>query len=262
MNGRTMCLIFLAYKQHPTYPIIIAANRDEFYQRKTIPAHFWKDHPHVLAGRDAEANGTWLGVNTFGKISLLTNYRDLSNVKSNAPSRGKLVSEFLINDTDAETYLKSVQQNSNHYNGFNLIVGTTASLWYHSNYVAGIKPIPPGIHGLSNHLLNTPWPKVEKGKEEFINAINHNQIDPERIFHVLANEDTAPVAQLPNTGIPITLEKALSARFIKTEGYGTRSSTIVLIDHQQHLTFFERTYKVNTQTTTVHFTFQLQPSVD
>jgi uncharacterized protein with NRDE domain len=257
-----MCLIFLAYQQHPTYPIIIAANRDEFYQRKTIPAHFWKDHPHVLAGRDAEANGTWLGVNTSGKISLLTNYRDLSNLKSSAPSRGKLVSNFLIDAANAKNYLEAVQETSQAYNGFNLIVGSTEGLYYYSNYGDGIQQIQPGIYGLSNHLLDTPWPKVVRGKEKFSNAIQAEVIDPEVIFEALADESTAPLEQLPNTGIPLEFEKALSAMFIKTKGYGTRSSTIVLIDHRQHLTFFERTYTEKSQPSTVHFTFQLQPLVD
>ena len=155
-----MCLIFFSLKNHPTYKLVIAANRDEFYQRKTEPASFWKDHPTILGGRDLEANGTWMAMNKEGKISLVTNYRDLSNINPKAPSRGQLVSDFLLNGISAEKYLAQVEKNGKAYNGFNLVVGSSDKLVYYSNYKNGVEEIPPGLHGLSNHLLNTPWPKV------------------------------------------------------------------------------------------------------
>ena len=151
-----MCLIFLSINQHPTYSLIVAANRDEFYERKTAPADFWKDHPHILGGRDLEAGGTWMAIAKSGKISLITNYRDLKNLKSKAPSRGHLVSDYLIEKTDPKNYLKGIEPNKGQYNGFNLIVGSPKELWYLSNYKSGVEKITSGVHGLSNALMLRP----------------------------------------------------------------------------------------------------------
>ena len=160
-----MCLIFLSLHQHPNYKLIVAANRDEFYARKTVPAEFWVDHPQLVGGRDLEAVkpdgtcGTWMAVNKNGRIAMVTNYRDLKNIKSKAPSRGHLVTDYLLSDEHPEKYLKSIEKNAALYNGFNLIVGSAEELFYLSNYRDGIVKIPNGFHGLSNHLLDTPWPR-------------------------------------------------------------------------------------------------------
>src|SRR5688572_24933406 len=129
-----MCLIFLALKSHPSYKLIVAANRDEFYNRKTAAADYWEDYPQVLGGRDLEAGGTWLGMSRTGKISMITNFRDFKNIKSNAPSRGHLVSDYLINNDSTENFLRDVEPRAKNYNGFNLICGTADALWYFSNY--------------------------------------------------------------------------------------------------------------------------------
>ncbi len=257
-----MCLIFISLNQHPNYKLIVAANRDEFYQRKTAPASFWKDHPFILGGRDLEANGTWLGMTTQGKISLLTNYRDPKNINPKAPSRGQLVSDFLGNGDHGEEYLRKLEPEASAYNGFNLIVGTADELWYLSNYKKGIQQLTHGFFGLSNHLLDTPWPKVERGKEKLRSIFSKERIQPDELFEVLYDEQRADDDKLPNTGIGLERERALSSMFIKTDfNYGSRCSTVILIDHQNNVTFAERVYDLKTfDHTTNRFEFLIQNS--
>ncbi len=235
-----MCLIFISINQHPRYELVVAANRDEFYNRKTAPAHFWEDAPNILGGRDLEAGGTWLGVNTNGKVSMITNYRDPKNINPAAPSRGKLVSDFLGDNTDGKKYLTSIQHPES-YNGFNLITGTADALYYFSNYRAGITEMKSGLFGLSNHLLDTPWPKVKKGKE-MMTEILSRPFTKNDLFQLLANESMASDDMLPDTGVGLERERALSAMFIKSPGYGTRCSTVILVDYENRFEFSERVY--------------------
>jgi len=253
-----MCLIFLSIDNHPRYKLIIAANRDEFHKRRTAPAGFWPDTPHILAGRDLEANGTWLGVSTTGRVSLLTNYRDPSNINPSAPSRGHLVSDFLDNDVHGEQYLKAVEEKGNQYNGFNLLVGTPEEIFYFSNYAEGVHRLPPGFHALSNHLLNTPWPKVERGKERLRPILEEPNIESATLFEFLYDDRQAADSQLPDTGIGLERERVLSSMFIKSPDYGSRSSTVVLVDRSNHVHFSERVYDLNTfQHTTKTFEFDI-----
>src|SRR5690606_7488949 len=161
-----MCLIFLSLRNHTKYKLVVAANRDEAYDRPTSPAAFWDDHPQILAGRDLVAMGTWLGVTTTGRIAMVTNFRDLRNIRDNAPSRGQLVTGFLLEKMSGEDYLKRLEPRAREYNGFSLIAGSVDSLYYLSNYKVGIIQLNSGLFGLSNHLLETPWPKVEEGKRK------------------------------------------------------------------------------------------------
>ena|SRR5688500_8435705 len=183
-----MCLIFIAVKNHSRYKLIVAANRDEFYKRRTAPASFWKDHPEILGGRDLEASGTWLGMTKNGRICMVTNFRDLRNINPNAPSRGKLVTDFLLDKIPAEAYLQKVEAYAKKYNGFSLIAGTVDSLHYFSNYKDGLILLNSGLFGLSNHLLETPWPKVEKGKKEIEILLKSQVIKAEDLFKVLSDE--------------------------------------------------------------------------
>ena len=182
---------------------------------------------------------------TTGRISMITNYRDPKNIDPKAPSRGQLVSDFLISEQSAPEYLKEVEQNGKRYNGYNLIVGNLEALYYYSNYRSGIDMVPNGIHGLSNHLLDTPWPKVKRGKEQFQTIMN-GEVNAKMLFQFLNNEERAPDTLLPDTGIGIERERALSSMFIKTNGYGTRCSTIILINHQKEVSFTERVYNLQT----------------
>jgi len=253
-----MCLIFISFQHHPSYKLVVAGNRDEFYNRRTASADYWEDYPQILAGRDLEAGGTWMGMSTTGKISMLTNYRDPKNIDPAAPSRGQLVSDFLKLDITPEKYLKGVDGNGKKYNGFNLIVGDSNELWYYSNYKKGIERLAPGYYGISNHLLETPWPKVTRGKQKMENAIRREQIDIEEMFEILYDDHTAPDNQLPDTGLSLERERALSSMFIKTDNYGSRCSTVVLVDATDKVLFSERVYNLTTfehATRTFEFSF-------
>lgn len=240
-----MCLILISKDVHPEYKLIVAANRDEFYNRRTKKAHFWSDNQEILAGMDLEAGGTWLGVNKFGKIAMLTNYRDISNIKNNAPSRGALVADYLKNDKSAREYLNSINGKAKIFNGFNLIAGNIDSLYYLSNYSDSLIKLGRGNHGLSNHLLNTPWYKVEKGKEKLDKLVSGKDINKEDLFSLLYDDIKAPVDSLPKTGLPRDKEHDISSMFIKTTDYGSRCSTLVMVDRQNNLHFVERTYNTS-----------------
>jgi uncharacterized protein with NRDE domain len=253
-----MCLIFISLNNHPDYKLIVAGNRDEFYKRKTSPAHFWDDHPHIVAGRDLEAGGTWLGMSKNGKISMVTNYRDLRNLKQVAPSRGHLVSEYLLNGDQPGEYLNNVARKGSAYNGFNLIAGWPDELHYYSNYKAGVERIPEGVHGLSNHLLNTPWPKVERGIQKFRAIVQSPGIDPEKLLDALYDDQVAGDSQLPDTGVGLEWERMLSPMFIKSPDYGSRCSTVILVDRNNEVLFSERVYDLQTfENTTQTFEFTI-----
>lgn len=241
-----MCLIFLSINDHPKYKLIIAANRDEFYSRKTAAADYWNDHPEIVGGRDLEAMGTWMAMTKSGKIGMVTNYRDLKNLNPNAPTRGLLVSDYLLNGYRSEEYLKEIHLKADQYNGFNLLVGELGDLYYYSNYQSKILKLKAGTHGLSNALLDTPWPKVKKGKEKFASVIGKDMIEADRLFQILQDEEIAPDDELPNTGLDLNRERALSAMFIKTPNYGSRSSTVVLVDHNNLVSYSERVFDLKT----------------
>ena len=237
-----MCLIFIGLKNHPRYKLIVAANRDEFYDRPTASASFWEDHPEILAGRDLEAKGTWLGVTKGGRICMVTNFRDPKNIHARAPSRGKLVTDFLLDDTTGEKYLEKLAPHAKKYNGFSLIAGTMDSLYYFSNYKDGIILLNSGLFGLSNHLLETPWPKVETGKSRIQELLKSPVIRVEDLYNVLSDESISQDEQLPDTGVGLERERALSAAFIRSPGYGTRSSTVIMVDYNNQVSFNERVF--------------------
>jgi uncharacterized protein with NRDE domain len=236
-----MCLILLAYQSHPRYPLILAANRDEFYHRPTAAADFWETKPPVLAGKDLKSGGTWLGISRTGRIAALSNYRDPSTVRDNTPSRGGLVTDFLLGNMPPDEYLKLLQQHSHDYNGFNIIFGDRHNLFYYSNKGEVPSLLQPGIHGLSNHLLDTPWPKVVQGKKALEKVLSHGQ-EPnvEEIFSLLADRLMPDDSLLPKTGVALETERLLAPLFISGPDYGTRSSAILLIDKDAEVTFCER----------------------
>jgi len=172
-----MCLLLIALHAHPEYRLIFAANRDEFYDRPAAPAHFWKEAPSLLAGKDLRGGGTWLGITKKGRIAALTNVRKPSLFKDGAPSRGKLVSSFLNEDESPPDYINRIDRNAGDFNGFNLIIGDVAHLWWYSNWSDKVVAVPSGVHGLSNHFLDTPWPKVSFGKRGLSKLISKEK-DP------------------------------------------------------------------------------------
>jgi uncharacterized protein with NRDE domain len=238
-----MCLILFAYRWHPHYPLVLAANRDEFYDRPTAPLAFWPENLALLAGRDLAAGGTWLGVNRQGRLAAITNYRDPANFRPQAPSRGPLVSDFLQSQEPAQTYLQRLQLQADDYNGFNLLLGDDEGLHYYSNQGGEPRVLSPGLYGLSNHLLNTPWPKVERGKRDLAAALSRTaELVPETLWPVLGDRTPAPDEALPATGVSLEWERALSPLFIATPGYGTRSSTLLWIDPQHQVTVQEKSW--------------------
>jgi uncharacterized protein with NRDE domain len=258
-----MCLLLISYDMHPVYRIVLAANRDEYYNRPTAPLAFWNDMPDILAGRDLKRSGTWLGVTRTGRIAAITNYREPALRYENAPSRGHLVSNFLQGLESPENYLNHIKSSGHRYNGFNLIVGDWSGLFYYSNMADNIKKLKPGLFGLCNHLLDTPWPKVEKGKAAFSALLDGKQtIDIEDIFSILENRTFPPDDMLPDTGVGLSWERVLSPLFIFSPDYGTRSSSIVFVERTGKLTFAERTFDPlhaeSSEETTRTFSFRLR----
>ncbi|MDN7241587.1 NRDE family protein [Planococcus sp. N028] len=237
-----MCLINFHFKDHPKYKLIVAANRDEFYGRPTQPAHFWEDEPLILAGRDLQQGGTWLGITKTGKFAALTNFRDPSRPEADKISRGALVRDFLAKTQSPADFLKAISPSD--YAGFNLLVGDADQLFYYNNLQPEVFELTPGTYGLSNHFLDTPWPKVVKGKKFLGDYVStHEDIELDSLFTILSNSEQASESDLPDTGISLDFERKLSAMFIKTPDYGTRSASVVLVDHDNNVTFAERTFE-------------------
>ena len=235
-----MCLILIAHGAHPEFPLVVAANRDEYYQRPTARAAFWQDQPHILAGRDMECMGTWLGVTRDGRFAALTNFRELRERKTDAPSRGQLVSDFLVSDREPREYLEEVGMRAQRYNGFNLLAGDTEGVFCYSNRESTVHRLAPGIHGLSNHLLNTPWPKVVRGKRRLQQALALGP-DADALLDLLHDREPAQESELPDTGIGAERERMLSPALIVSPLYGTRSSTALLFSADDSVSFTERT---------------------
>ncbi len=222
-----MCLILFAWRAHVDFDLVVAANRDEVYARPTAPVAFWQCAPEVLAGRDLEAGGTWMGVTRGGRFAAITNFRDPSNLLAEAPSRGHLVGDYLTGAEQPGEYLHRISAGGERYNGYNLLVGDRSALWYYSNRGADPCPLTDGVYGLSNHRLDTPWPKVEIGKYRLREALDSGQHLQERLLRALADRSQAHDDELPDTGVGVALERVLSPLFIVGERYGTRASTVL-----------------------------------
>ncbi|MBE0616150.1 MAG: NRDE family protein [Burkholderiales bacterium] len=235
-----MCLILLAHRSHPDYPLVIAANRDEYYVRPAAKAAFWQDFPHILAGRDLEGMGTWLGVTRKGRFAALTNFRDPGERKTDAPTRGELVSGFLKSDMEPRTYLDEIAPLASQYNGFNLLIGDIDEVYFFSSREGVVQQVPPGVHGLSNHLLDTPWPKVVRGKQR-LQAALAAEPGVEALLELLHDREPAKPGELPDTGVGPEMERVLSPALIVSPQYGTRASTAVLFGGDGAVNFNERT---------------------
>lgn len=245
-----MCLLVFAYNTHPDYYLILAANRDEFYERPTRSARFWPDSPSILAGKDLVGGGTWLGLHRDGRIAALTNHRDLTDHNPDAKSRGELVTDFLESRIEPVDYLADLNASKDPYNGYNLIAGTLSTLCHYSNREKRVNRITPGIHGISNAFLDTPWPKVKRAREELSVLIENGNLSEQALFHMLGDEETFPSVQLPDTGLEPEMEKAVSSCFIRTTDYGTRCSTLLFVSYQGEVRFVERIFTPGTNIVT------------
>ena len=243
-----MCLILFAHRAIPGHVLVLAANRDEFFARPTEPANYWADAPHVLAGRDLEKGGTWMGVTRDGRWAAVTNYRDGTRPETGSRSRGELVARYLLEGSSAASYAAAMADAGAEYHGFNLLVGDAKGVYYVSNRGVHLRTLEPGIYGLSNHLLDTPWPKVERGKRELEALLKANSEDPaEPLLALLADRRTAADEALPHTGVGRDWEKMLSPAFIRAPGYGTRASSVLLIEPGGEANFRERSFGVNAE---------------
>lgn len=237
-----MCLIFVALQAHERYRLVVAANRDEYYARPTKSAEFWPQTPTLLAGRDLEAGGTWLGVTKGGRFAAVTNYRDAEPHQTSAKSRGALVLDFLGSAELPSDYATRLSANAEQYNGFGLLTGDTSELWYCSNRVADPCRLLPGVYGLSNHLLDTPWPKVERGKKMLWELLRSNELAAEDLLDMMCDSTQTSDAGHGAKGADHGFERALSAMFVRSACYGTRSTTVVLVQHDGEVEFVERSY--------------------
>lgn len=238
-----MCLIVFAWQVHPRYPLVFAANRDEFLDRPTAPAAYWQDAPSVLGGRDLEKGGSWFALDNGGRWAAVTNYREGVRAPSSARSRGALIGDYLTGRQSAATYALSVQNNALEFPGFNLLVADGDGLFYLSNRDVGRMPVGPGVHGLSNGLLDTPWPKVSKARQRLSSLIPDTQEAlVTGLFDLLLDRKQAMDHELPATGVGLAWERILSAPFVVSDGYGTRASTVVLIDSRGDAIFEERSF--------------------
>lgn len=243
-----MCLIVFAYQIHPRYELILAANRDEFYHRPTAPAAFWEDAPQILGGRDLVAGGTWLGITRDGRFSAVTNYREPPLAAAGEKSRGNLVGDFLKAREAPAEYLQALKKQEFDYSGFNLLIGDfggeQSRLVYFSNRGGDARILTAGLYGLSNHLLDTSWQKVLLAKKMLAENITASAaVSPNALFDILQNREFARNEDLPQTGIGIEREKLLSPIFIESENYGTRCSTVILIEKNGRVSFQEKIYK-------------------
>lgn len=238
-----MCLLLMGLHAHPRYKLILAANRDEYYDRPTAKAGFWDKSPNILGGRDLRGGGTWLGITREGRLAAITNYRDPASNRTDAPSRGELVSGFLLSNVPPQEYLSRLAAKADQYNGFNLVVGFGDQYYWYSNRGGDPRLLTPGIYGICNHLLDTPWPKVKKAKEGFRKVLSHAQSpEPEAFFQILSDGSIPPDVDLPHTGMGLEWERILAPVFVKSDIYGTRSSTVLLVGQKNNVTLIERTF--------------------
>jgi uncharacterized protein with NRDE domain len=238
-----MCLIVVGWRSHPDYPLVVAANRDEFYARPTADAARWPDAPHVIGGIDLEAGGTWLGISTTGRFAAVTNVREPAMTKG-AQSRGALTRDFLLSASPARDYASQID--GERYSGFNLLLSDGEDLIYCSNRDGQPRALPPGIYGLSNHLLDSPWPKLLQARRQFAAALQQLP-DEAGFFNLLGDQTIVADADLPKTGVPLEWERLLSAVFVKSESYGTRASTLVWQRADGAVSLHERSFGPNGQ---------------
>lgn len=255
-----MCLLLISYKQFDNFPLIIAANRDEYFDRPSQAAHFWKDNPLILAGRDLKYGGSWLGVNRKGRFAAVTNFREPPKKIAGVRSRGILVSEYLMTDIKAEAYLKDLLDRLEQFDGFNLLVGDRNALYFLGSLEKQIRTLDTGVYGISNGIFNCAWPKVIQGKDKLIKIMNiSGQPDETSLFELLADDTIPSDDDLPDTGIGLEWEQKLGSIFVKADPFGTRCSTLLSINLDGQVRFSERNFdNVGNDLGTERYTFNLE----
>jgi uncharacterized protein with NRDE domain len=235
-----MCLILFAWQQHPDYPLIAIANRDEYYARPSRDAQWWEDSD-IFAGRDLEAGGTWLGVNRRGHFAAVTNVREPGSMQPGRRTRGDLTRDYLAGSDDAETYLARLALHDQEFAGFNLLLGDLSGLWFYSNREQKIRHVETGVYGISNGAFDEPWPKLKSGRAE-LSAQLDGEIRHDQLMEILTDHRVAEDHELPDTGVALDFERLLSSRFIRSSTYGTRACTVITLDRAQRVEFSEQNY--------------------
>ena len=252
-----MCLIVLSCGQHPDYPLILAANRDEFHARPTRDAHWWPDKPGILGGRDLQAGGTWLALHKSGRFATVTNFRDAQPPSPKHRSRGHLVTGFLEGNSSPKDYLEEIDEDA--YAGFNLIVGTVSEVAYLSNREEGTRQLSPGTYGLSNALLDGPWHKVESSRQKLTAMLATGSVNETKLMRLMDDRTKGPVAEVEPGRLDFTKAHAITAPFIVMPDYGTRCTTIVLADRNGNWHFTERRFSATGDTSgESRFTFSVE----
>ena len=241
-----MCVAYISYAQYKECPLLIASNRDEYHKRPTKNAHFWLKEKNILAGKDLLSGGTWFALDKAGRWALITNYRDPSIKLSVSRSRGLIILDYFYSNLNAKNFVHTLQKNQASYYGYNILIGDLENLYYYSNISQTIQKLSAGCFAISNHLLDTPWPKLRSGKQD-LEKLLKERAPPKKddIFSLLGDREMAPENELPSTGIEKEWERTISARFIVNPDYGTRSSTLFYRDSQGLNNFVERTYTEN-----------------
>ncbi|HEV2229934.1 MAG TPA: NRDE family protein [Steroidobacteraceae bacterium] len=240
-----MCLLVLAWAAHPRYRLVVAANRDEYHERPAAPLGRWPEPPGILAGRDLRAAGTWLGIDAARRFGVVTNFRELQRPRAQAPSRGGLIPQYLAGAHGARQFFARLEASGPEYSGFNLLLGDGDSLWYGSNRATPFaRELRPGVYGLSNELLDTPWPKLLRVKARFRQWLAQTDATAAGLFALLADRtQSAPGdTALPTGGLPREWERILSAPFVVHPTYGTRCSTVLLLEPDGALHLAERRF--------------------
>lgn len=235
-----MCLIVVAFQLDADYPLIFAGNRDEFHARPTQDAGWWPDQPDTLGGRDLQAGGTWLAAQRSGRFAAVTNYRDAQPSRPGLRSRGHLVTEFLLHDKSPFDYLQSI--NGAEYAGYNLFVSDGKSLAYRSNRDGDTRELAPGIYGLSNATLDTPWEKVERSKNRLQGLLDSSAVNETSLMRLLDDRSKGSIDEVRSDRLPFATAHAITAPFIVLPDYGTRCSTVVLADRDGRWSFLERRF--------------------
>ena len=236
-----MCLIAFAWKTHPSYPLVLVANRDEFHARPSLPARSWEDDPDIIGGRDLQANGSWLAISRTGRFATVTNFREGVS-DTYGLSRGSLVQDFLQSSKDPEQFNLQLEQEKHLYGGYNLLLASGTQLFYCSNRSDLATDLTPGIYSLSNHLLDSPWPKAVYAKQQLTSILEEETIKPSLLLTMMRHAVPFEDKLLPSTGVSLEMERTLSPPFIQTGAYGTRCTTVLLWENDSNARLIEQNY--------------------
>lgn len=255
-----MCLITFHYGQHERYKLILAANRDEAYNRSSAAADFWSSHPDLLAGKDLEASGTWFGITKDGKIAAITNCHgeEFAEPATDKQSRGHILTDYLTQNDSAENFIQALTKKKDAYQPFNVLLGSVDTLYHFNSLDTDFTALTKGTHSLSNATLNTPWPKVEKTRETLDIIIQSEKDYLNDLFAMMMDKTPAPDHKIPDAPLPLAIRRKASANFIETETFGTKSTTVLLVDWDNHVTYVERTYLIDEQFEDRTYRFQIE----